>query len=91
MHTLRAAPINAEDRKVGPIPLPWFIPICIFTAFFITFILWFSYQHTVVSYQNKMAMLAQEGEGQELSRDVEMQVRDFFEAHGRNSGWRSTK
>jgi hypothetical protein len=78
MHTPRTTPINAEDRKVGSIPLPWFVPICIFTPFFIKFIVWFLYQHTVIRYQNKKAMLTQEGKGQEVSRDVEMQVRGFL-------------
>ena len=48
MHTarhiwLRASPTTAEDRKVGPTPLPWFIPLCIFDPFFLTLIGYFVY------------------------------------------------
>jgi hypothetical protein len=78
MHLTRAVLVNAEDRKVGPIPLPWFIPICIFTPFFITFLLFFSYQQTIIRYRNKQASLTDERDEQEVSRDVEMQVRSFL-------------
>lgn len=79
-------PINAEDRKVGPIPLPWFIPICIFVPSLLTMLGYFIYLNTAKKYKDKKQMKAQDEEaagGQaqeiELSKDVEMQVRSFVD------------
>ncbi|KNG46803.1 hypothetical protein DDE82_004338 [Stemphylium lycopersici] len=66
MHTNRSIwpreePMNAEDRKVGPIPLPWFIPLCIFAPFLLTLIGFFVYQQTVKRYLNRKKLRAQDG------------------------------
>jgi hypothetical protein len=89
MHLPRTAPVNAEDRKVGPIPLPWFIPMCIFTPFFISFIFWSLYQPTVVQYRNKKAALGQEGEKARSEQGSENAGAAFLEADGGDMGWNS--
>ncbi|KZM22702.1 hypothetical protein ST47_g6123 [Ascochyta rabiei] len=80
-------PINAEDYKVGPIPLPWFIPLCIFIPTFLTMLVYFIYLHTIKKHQDKKRMAAQDEEAagggtkkeDEVSPGVEAQVRKFME------------
>lgn len=72
---------NPEDIKVGPLhlPLPWLIPVCIFSPFAASFIVFVIYRYTVTRWHNRRAMLEQ-GE-QKVSEDVEMQVRGFLLAN----------
>ncbi|KAF9693150.1 hypothetical protein EKO04_008687 [Ascochyta lentis] len=80
-------PINAEDRKVGPIPLPWFIPLCIFLPTFLTMLGYFVYLHTVKKLRNKKQMKKQDEEAADseakkesgVSPAVETQERKFIE------------
>ena len=74
----RAEPINAEDRKIGPIPLPWFIPMCVFAPFFLTFIAWVFYQQTVKRYQNKKLLQAQQEQQHMAQKEVETQMQQFI-------------
>lgn len=55
-------PINAEDRKVGLIPLPWFIPMCIFIPSFAAMLGGAIYLHTVKKYRNKKRLAAEDVE-----------------------------
>jgi hypothetical protein len=82
----RAEPINAEDRKIGPIPLPWFIPMCVFAPFFLTFISWVLYQQTVKRYQNKKVLRAQQEHRRVAAKEVETQMQQFIghSAHSAN-------
>lgn len=80
------APINAEDRKIGPIPLPWFIPMCIFVPSFLAMFVYFIYLHTVKKYKNKKQMKAQDEEAAGgkakdtvVDKGVEKQVRSFID------------
>jgi hypothetical protein len=70
---------NAEDIKVGPIQVPLLVPLCLFSPFFLTFIVFVIYRFTVVRYRNRKAALAQEGEQEVVGKDIEMQVRKFLE------------
>jgi hypothetical protein len=74
----RAEPINAEDRKIGPIPLPWFIPICVFAPFLLTFIAWVLYLQTVKRYQNKKLLQAQQEQQRITAKEVETQMQQFI-------------
>ncbi|KAG9195205.1 hypothetical protein G6011_00325 [Alternaria panax] len=76
----RAESINAEDHKIGPIPLPWFIPMCVFAPFFLTFIAWVFYQQTVKRYQNKKQMQAQREQQDMAKKEVETQMQQFIGA-----------
>jgi hypothetical protein len=82
----RAEPINAEDRKIGPIPLPWFIPICVFAPFLLSFVAWVFYQQTVKRYQNKKRMQAEQEERRAAAKEVETQMQQFIgsSANGAN-------
>ncbi|KAF1835959.1 hypothetical protein BDW02DRAFT_494809 [Decorospora gaudefroyi] len=73
----RNPPKNAEDRKIVPIPLPWFIPLCVFAPFFMTFILFVLYHYTIKRPRAKKALQAPGSAEQKVSKDVEMQVRMF--------------
>jgi hypothetical protein len=77
MHSLRLPRRNTEDIKVGPLrlPLPWLIPICIFSPFFLSFLLWAFYRHMFKRYQNKRNTADQAAGLQVESEDVEMQSR----------------
>ncbi|KAF3042302.1 hypothetical protein E8E11_006131 [Didymella keratinophila] len=46
-------PMNAEDRKVGPIPLPVFIPMCIFTPSLLAIMGYFVYLKTARKFKDK--------------------------------------
>ena len=72
-----STPKNAEDVKVGPIPLPLLVPLCIFAPFFVTFICFVLYRYTVKRYRSRSALLEQGFELQNSSKEVERQVRDF--------------
>jgi hypothetical protein len=74
----RAEPLNAEDHKIGPIPLPWFIPMCAFTPFFLTFIGWVLWQQTVKRYQNKKLLQAQREQQHIPTKEVETQMQQFI-------------
>jgi hypothetical protein len=74
----RAEPINAEDRKIGPIPLPWFIIMCVFAPFFLTFTLWVLHQQTVQRYRNKKLLQAQQEQERIAAKEVEMQMQQFI-------------
>lgn len=78
--------INAEDRKVGPIPLPLFIPMCIFTPSLLAIMGYFIYLHTVKKLKDKKQLAKQDEEiatstvkEAEVTQEVEMQVRSFID------------
>ena len=84
-------PINAEDRKVGPIPLPWFIGLCIFTPCFLAILGYSIHLHTVKMYKDKKQLASEitvqnkeagkgEAKAGEVSQDIKMQVRAFVNA-----------
>jgi hypothetical protein len=82
-------PINAEDRKVGPIPLPVFIPMCIFTPSLLAIMGYFIYLKTVKKYKDKKQLAKQDEEAAsgivkevEVTRGVEKQVRAFIDGGG---------
>jgi hypothetical protein len=65
---------NAQDVKVGPLQLsvPWLIPICIFSPFFLSFFIFVIHRHTVVRSRNKRAVARERvGEGVVLGKNVE--------------------
>lgn len=81
-------PINAKDRKIGPIPLPLFLPLCIFTPSFRAVLGWFVYSHTVEKYKTEKQHARQDIKTQARSaddedfrvgKDVQMQVRAFVD------------
>ncbi|KAJ4377005.1 hypothetical protein N0V86_006444 [Didymella sp. IMI 355093] len=74
-----------EDRKVGPIPLPVFIPMCIFTPSLLASLGYFMYLKTVKKYNDKKQLAKQDEEAAmgitkevELSVKVEKQIREFI-------------
>jgi hypothetical protein len=69
---------NAEDVKVWKLPVPWLVPICIFSPFFLTFILFILHRYTIKHYRDKKALAKQESGDIEVGRDVEMQVQKFL-------------
>jgi hypothetical protein len=69
---------NAEDVKLGPMQVPLLVPLCLFSPFFLTFIVFAIYRFTVVRFRNKRAALAQGSEEEVIGKDVEMQVRKFL-------------
>jgi hypothetical protein len=71
---------NPEDIKVGPlqVPVPWLIPLCIFSPFAVTFIIFLLHRYTIKRYSNKRAALEEQEGEQEVSEDVELQVRRFM-------------
>jgi len=79
-------PINAEDRKAGPIPLPVIIPMCIFTPSWLAILGYFIYLKIVKKYEDKKQLAKQDEEAAsgivkevEVTRDVEKQVRAFID------------
>lgn len=79
-------PINAEDRKVGRIPLPVFIPMCIFTPSLLAILGYFIYLKTVKKYRDKKQLAKQDEEAAsgivkevEVTQGVEKQVRAFID------------
>ena len=81
---LPAGPKNAEEVKLGPIPLPLLITLCIFTPCLIAFVIFIVYRVTIKQrvwkkkVQNKV--LREHGTAQhKASEDVDMQVRMFCE------------
>jgi len=75
--------LNAEDVKVGPfqLPLPWLIPICIFSPFFLSFSIFVVYRYTIVRHRRNNQTVLGEGEEvepQKLDADTEKQVQDFL-------------
>lgn len=83
---LSETPINAEDRKVGAIPLPVFIPMCIFTPSLLAILGYFIYLKTVKKYKDKKQLAKQDEEAAsnivkevEVSQDVGKQVRAFID------------
>lgn len=79
-------PINAEDRKVGAIPLPVLIPMCIFRHSLLAILGYFIYLKTVKKYKDKKQLAEQDEEAAsgivkevEVSQDVEKQVRAFID------------
>lgn len=78
---------DPTDPRLGPIPLPAFIAICIFAPSFVGVSCWFVYRHTIKKYLHKRRYLAQDeemarveaGGEMKVSRDVERQVRDFVD------------
>ena len=63
MYLRRQNDSEAQDTpqsKVGPIPLPLFIALCVFGPSMAAFIVWFIYQNTVKRARNKKARAAQE-------------------------------
>ena len=81
----RAEPINAEEHKIGPIPLPWFIPMCIFAPSFLAFIVWVFYLATVKRYQNKKQLQAQQEQERMAKKEVETQMQQFIGASANNA------
>jgi hypothetical protein len=80
------APINAEDRKVGPIPLPVFIPMCIFTPSLLAIMGYFISLQPVKKYKDKKQLAKQDEEAASgivkevgVTRGVEKQVRAFID------------
>jgi hypothetical protein len=71
-------PQNAEDVHIGPLPLPWLIPICIFTPAFLSFIAFVIYRYTVVRHRRKKQIALGEGAEAMVSADVERQVSEFL-------------
>lgn len=69
---------NAEDVKFGPIQAPLLVSLCLFSPFFLSFIIFVIYRFTVVRYRNKKAALAKESEHEVVGKDVEMQVQKFL-------------
>jgi hypothetical protein len=71
---------NAEDVKVDPLkfPFPWLIPICMFSPFFFTFILFILCRYTIKRYRDKKALARQEAGDVEVGKDVELQVQKFL-------------
>jgi len=75
--------LNAEDVKVGPfqLPLPWLISICIFSPFFLSFIIFVVYRYTIIRHRRHNQAVLEEGEEVEppkLDADTEKQVKDFL-------------
>ncbi|KAH3911566.1 hypothetical protein HBI56_162910 [Parastagonospora nodorum] len=69
---------NAEDVKLGLIQVPLLVPLCLFSPFFLTFIVFVIYRFTVVRYRNKKTPLAQGSEQEVVEKDVEMQLQKFL-------------
>jgi hypothetical protein len=78
---------NPSNPRIGPIPLPAFIAMCIFAPFFVGVSCWVVYSHTMKKYRTQrahkkqdveMARLEAGGEAK-VSRSVETQVRGFVE------------
>ncbi|KAF3041961.1 hypothetical protein E8E12_009061 [Didymella heteroderae] len=79
-------PINAEDCKIGHIPLPVFIPMYIFTPSLLAIMVYFVYLKTVKMYRDKTQLAKQDEEAApgmvkevEVTQDVEQQVRAFID------------
>ena len=78
---------NPSDPRIGPLPLPAFIAMCIFAPSFVGVSYWVVYRHTIKKYLNKRRYAAQDVEmarvdaGGEVrvSMDVEKQVREFVD------------
>jgi len=85
----RAEPINAEQRMIGPIPLPWFIPMCVFAPFFLSFICWVFYQQTVTRYKNKKLLAAQQEQERLAAKEVETQMQQFIGSSVNNANMRA--
>lgn len=70
---------NAQDVKAGPLPVPWLIPLCIFTPFFISFLIFVIHRYTVVRQRNKLAA-AREAAGEQpvLGKDAELEILKFL-------------
>jgi len=85
----RAEPINAEQRMIGPIPLPWFIPMCVFAPFFLSFICWVFYQQTVTRYKNKKLLAAQQEQQRLATKEVETQMQQFIGSSANNANIRA--
>lgn len=51
---------HEDVRKIGPIPLPIFVALCIFGPSLGSFFFWFIYQQTIKRARNKKARAAQE-------------------------------
>ncbi|EDU47975.1 hypothetical protein Ptr902_07417 [Pyrenophora tritici-repentis] len=73
-----AEPQNAEDRKIGPIPLPLFIAICIFGPSMVSFFCWFIYQNTVKRAQNKKLRAEREQERIAEEKLMETHINHFL-------------
>ncbi|EAT79202.1 hypothetical protein SNOG_13318 [Parastagonospora nodorum SN15] len=63
---------NAEDVKLGLIQVPLLVPLCLFSPFFLTFIVFVIYRFTVKT------PLAQGSEQEVVEKDVEMQLQKFL-------------
>lgn len=75
LHHRNSDPKNAQDVNVGLLPIPWLIPMCIFTPCAVGFIIWVVYLYTIKRCKNRKALLTKDQNQQIMSEDVEMQVR----------------
>jgi len=81
MRSTEQAAQNAEDVKFGPfqLPLPWLIPICIFSPFFLSLIIFVIYRYTIVRHRRaKQVALGDDPELPKLDKETEQKIQSFL-------------